>query len=374
MMKKRIGITGQNGFVGSYLYNTISLLKDEFEIVPFQRTFFEDADQLHRWVSECDVIVHLAAINRHSDPQFIYDTNVHLVQLLIDAARATSSKPHMIISSSTQEERDNLYGNSKKKGRLLLKEWSEASGATVTGLIIPNIFGPFGKPFYNSVVATFCHQLCNQEQPKIDVDGSLKLIYVGEVVDAIIEAIRSQQNTPELLLQYSSEKKVSDILSMLQHCKTLYLDKGIIPELPDRFSLNLFNTFRSYIDHSSRYPFKLVKHTDERGSFIETIRLMQGGQVSFSTTVPGVTRGNHFHTRKIERFTVIKGKAKIQLRKYNTSEVLEFELDGENPSYVDMPIWYTHNISNIGEGELYTIFWINEFYDPNDADTYFETV
>jgi len=373
-MKKRIGITGQNGFVGSYLFNTVSLLKDEFDIIPFQRTFFEITDRLNKWVSECDVIVHLAAINRHDDPQYVYDTNINLVQLLIDAARSTGNKPHIIISSSTQEERDNIYGNSKKKGRLLLKEWSEASGACVTGLIIPNVFGPFGKPFYNSVIATFCYQLCNNEQPKIDVDGSLKLIYVGEVVDAIIEAARHQTKAPELLLQHSNEQKVSEILSMLQNFKTLYLDKGIIPLLPDRFALNLFNTFRSYIDHSKRYPFQLVTHTDERGSFIEMIRLMEGGQVSFSTTLPGITRGNHFHTRKIERFTVIKGRAKIQLRKFNTSEVLNFELDGSNPSYVDMPIWYTHNISNIGQEELYTIFWINEFYDPKDADTYFETV
>jgi UDP-2-acetamido-2,6-beta-L-arabino-hexul-4-ose reductase len=128
------------------------------------------------------------------------------------------------------------------------------------------------------------------------------------------------------------------------------------------------------MDIKNHYPVKYTQHTDPRGSFVEVIRLGVGGQVSFSTTVPGITRGNHYHIRKIERFSVIKGKALIQLRRIGTDEVIDFYLDGNEPSYVDMPIWYTHNIKNIGEEELYTMFWINEFYDPKDADTYFETV
>jgi UDP-2-acetamido-2,6-beta-L-arabino-hexul-4-ose reductase len=138
----------------------------------------------------------------------------------------------------------------------------------------------------------------------------------------------------------------------------------------------MFNTFRSYIDLSKSYPARFVKHIDERGSFAEIIRVGngQGGQISFSTTVPGITRGNHFHTRKIERFAVIKGKALIQLRKIGTSEVFDFYLSGDDPAYVDMPIWYAHNIKNVGNEELYTIFWINEFIDPKDPDTFFEVV
>ena len=138
--------------------------------------------------------------------------------------------------------------------------------------------------------------------------------------------------------------------------------------------MNLFNTFRCYMDQKSRFPVKLERHEDARGVFVETIRLGVGGQVSFSTTVSGVTRGNHYHTRKIERFTVIRGKARIQLRRVGTSEVLNFDLDGNEPAYVDMPVWYTHNITNTGDEELYTQFWINEWYDPEDGDTYFEKV
>ena len=128
------------------------------------------------------------------------------------------------------------------------------------------------------------------------------------------------------------------------------------------------------MDIPNHFPVLLNQHADERGSFVETMKLGLGGQVSFSTTKPDVTRGNHFHTRKIERFVVIKGKAMIRLRRIGTEEVLEYHLDGSKPAYVDMPIWYTHNITNVGEGELYTLFWINEFFDPDDPDTYYETV
>lgn len=371
---KKIGITGQQGFVGSHLYNTISLLKEEFTVVPFEKSFFESEKQLENWVKQCDVIVHLAAMNRDPDPQVVHNTNIELVKKLVLALTKTGAKPQIIFSSSTQEEKENPYGQSKKQGRTLFAAWAETNEEKFSGLIVPNVFGPFGKPFYNSVIATFCHQLCNQQQPEIDTDGFLKLIYVGEVVEVILDAIRKNIHNPEWKVAPTSECYVSEILLQLQEFKLQYLDNGILPNLKDKFSVNLFNTFRAYIDHKKYFPFSLKQHADDRGTFVELVKLQQGGQISFSTTHPGITRGNHFHTRKIERFAVIKGKALIQLRKYNSSEVLNFDLDGDKPSYVDMPIWYTHNIKNTGDADLYTVFWINEFFNPNDPDTYFETV
>src|SRR5699024_7445147 len=149
---------------------------------------------------------------------------------------------------------------------------------------------------------------------------------------------------------------------------------GEIPTIHNTFELNLFNTFRCYMDIANHFPVKFTQHTDPRGSFVEIIRLGVGGQVSFSTTVPGITRGDHYHTRKIERFAVIKGKALIQLRRIVTVEILDFYLDGDVLAYVDMPIWYTYNIKNIRYDVLYTNFWINESYNPEYADTYFEEV
>jgi UDP-2-acetamido-2,6-beta-L-arabino-hexul-4-ose reductase len=370
----KIGITGQAGFVGTHLYNTIGLFPEEFERIDFHKEFFENEEQLNDFVSQCDVIVHLAAMNRHNDPRVIYDTNLGLVQKLVKALKATNSKAHVLFSSSTQEERDNLYGKSKKEGRELLINWADNSQGEFTGMIIPNVFGPFGHPNYNSVVATFCHKLSRNETPVIDTDGDLKLIYVGELVGAIFSEVRSEKGRPEVVVKHTSESKVSQLLSILESYRTQYQDNGIIPTISNTFELNLFNTFRCYMDIANHFPVKFVEHTDPRGSFVEIIRLGVGGQVSFSTTVPGITRGNHYHTRKIERFAVIKGKALIQLRRIGTDEVFDFYLDGDEPAYVDMPIWYTHNIKNIGDEVLYTNFWINEFYDPIDHDTYFENV
>ncbi len=369
-----VGITGQHGFVGTHLYNTLGLVPEEFQRIEFQKDYFKNENDLDAFVSNCDVIVHLAAMNRHNDPEVIYKTNVTLVENLISSLKRTESKSHVIMSSSSQEERDNPYGKSKKEGRELLVKWAKDANANFTGMIIPNVFGPFGHPYYNSVVATFSHQIANGETPEIQVDGDLKLIYVGELVAEIVKVIREKKNEALYKVDHTSEAKVSKLLNLLQNYKSQYQDKGEIPAINNTFELNLFNTYRCYMDVANYFPVKFTQHTDPRGSFVEVIRLGVGGQVSFSTTVPGITRGNHYHTRKIERFAVIKGKALIQLRKIGTDEVLDFYLDGEEPAYVDMPIWYTHNIKNIGDEILYTNFWINEFYDENDADTYFEEV
>lgn len=369
-----VGITGQNGFIGKHLYNTLGLYPDEFTRVNYKREFFGSVQLLDDFVSSCDVIIHLAAMNRHNDPQILYETNLGLVKELIKSLGRTQSKAHLFFSSSTQEERDNLYGRSKREGRERFLQWANDTNALFTGMIIPNVFGPFGHPHYNSVVATFCHQLSRNETPKIEVDGELKLIYVGELVQCILDEIRNQKGNHELVIHHTHQIKVSSLLDLLTRYKAEYQDKGIIPGLNSSFELNLFNSFRCYIPIGQHFPLKFAQHQDARGSFVEVIRLNGGGQVSFSTTKPGITRGNHFHTRKIERFAVIKGTALIQLRKVDSDEVLDFYLSGDEPACVDMPIWYTHNIKNIGAEDLYTIFWINEFFDASDPDTFFTTV
>jgi UDP-2-acetamido-2,6-beta-L-arabino-hexul-4-ose reductase len=370
----RVGITGSKGFLGYHLYQTIALQKDEFSLIEFDRNYFSDNQNLDTFVSSCDVIVHLAAINRHNDPEFIYETNTALVKNLITSLERTASKAHIIISSSTQEERDNLYGKSKKDCRLMLSKWAYKCGGRLSGLIIPNVFGPFGNPYYNSVIATFCHQISNGETPKIEVDGQLKLIYVGNLVKEIIKLIKINDNTHEYIIDFTAEIKVSEILALIKSFKLTYHDKGEIPPLKNDFECDLFNTYRCFLDIGSYFPRKFIKHSDNRGTFVEISRQGIPGQTSFSTTLPGITRGNHFHTRKIERFAVIKGNALIQLRRIGTEDVYEFYLNENETSYVDMPIWYTHNIKNIGEDILYTIFWIDQPYDSNDPDTYFEKV
>lgn len=376
----KIGITGQTGFVGGHLARTLALHPREYQLVPFEKVFFDDLPKLRAFVSKCDVIVHLAGENRNKDQEALFRVNLLLVRRLIEALDEEEVAPHVLFSSSIQENLENEYGRSKLEGRKMLEDWAAGRGAVFTGLLVPNVFGPFGRPHYNSFIATFCHQLTHGERPEILQDGKVGLIYVGSLVQYIINEIESVANTDSqrgvtrVEVPADFHDSVSAILGRLKDFTASYLGKGIIPVLSGSKDVNLFNTFRSYIENREHFPVKLAPHADARGVFVETGKYGVGGQVAFSTTVPGVTRGNHYHTRKIERFTVISGKARICMRRIGSSEVICFELDGGEPAYVDIPVWFTHNITNIGEDQLYTQFWINEWFDPANADTYMEQV
>ena len=372
----RVGITGQEGFMGSHLFNFLGTKLEEIKRISFKRNYFEDEVELQSFVKSCDVIVHIAAMNRHEDEQVLYNTNLGLVHKLVNACEVTKSSPKIIFSSSTQEDIDNLYGKSKRDGRKYFEDWATNNNGQITSLIIPNVFGPFGRPFYNSFISTFSHQIIQGEKPKIINDSRVNLIYINELSDAFYNEIIKQdsEKIKSYIVPETSSRKVSEILGLLNYFKIEYLENGQVPKVDlNTFELDLFNTFRSFIP-KDYFPRKFTKHNDERGAFVEIMRAGSAGQSSYSTTVPGITRGNHYHTRKVERFAVISGKASIQLRKVDSEEVIEYILDGEEPAYVDMPIWYTHNITNIGNTDLITLFWINEPYNPQEADTYFVSV
>jgi len=370
----KIGITGQSGFIGYHLSQTLKYKFEKYVIVPFQRSFFEDSELLNSFVSSCDVIIHLAGVNRAASNEEVYNSNIQINTTLNDALLTAKFKGHFIFASSSQEDSTSLYGKAKKESRIFLEQTTTELGGKFTCLIIPNVFGPFCKPNYNSFVATFCSKILNNETPEVIQDPNVPLLYVGNLVEQILEVIEFQNEIKLKRIAYDIEVKVSEVLMLLEFFKEAYLKVNTIPAFNNSFELQLFNTFRSYIDVVALNPVTLVKHSDERGFFSEIIRTEIGGQFSYSTTLPGITRGNHFHTRKIERFTVIGGEAKISLRKIGTDIVHEFLLSGEKPIYVDMPICYTHSITNIGNDPLITSFWINEPYDPKDADTYFEIV
>ena len=371
-----VGITGQGGFMGTHLHNFLGTKSEKIKRVNFQDNYFDNKVNLQNFVKSCDVIVHIAAMNRHKDEQVIYNTNIDLVKKLINACEETNSTPKIIFSSSSQEDIDNLYGKSKRDGRKCFETWAINNDGHITSLIIPNVFGPFGRPFYNSFIATFSHQIVQGEEPKVIIDSKVNLIYINELSEAFYNEIIKQnsENIQSYVVPHTSSRKVSEILALLKYFKTQYLENGQVPKVDlNTFELDLFNTFTSFIPRDY-FPRKFTKHSDDRGAFVEIMRAGSSGQISYSTTVPGITRGNHYHTRKIERFAVISGKALIQIRKIDSDEVFEYILDGTEPAYVDMPIWYTHNIKNIGNTELLPLFWINEPYEPENSDTYFITL
>jgi len=370
-MKLRVGVTGQSSFVEQHLTRQLREKKGDIEVISFEKAFFENSDLLDSFVKNCDVIVHLAAMNR-GDETILYETNKLLATRLVASLERTNSKPRIIYSSSIHEEKNNPYGLSKRESGEIISLWAAKSQASFVSLIIPNVFGPFCKPFYN-LVSTFCYQLVHDQERRVDCDASIKLIYVEKLVEVIFQQIKSENVFPRVVVECDAERKVSEILAQLLRFKDEYVIRGIVPDLPTQFDVALFNTFRSYLEPNF-FPVKYSVNTDSRGALIELIKERTGGQVFYSVTRPGAIRGNHYHKRKIERFSVISGEAMIKLRRVGSPEVLAYQVDGTNPCYIDMPVYYTHNLANIGKTDLLTIFWTNEMFDKGDSDTYYEEV
>lgn len=368
----KIGITGMAGFVGSHLRDFLKT-KENIEVLPFEDAYYENPEKFIAFAKQADVIVHLAGVNR-DEPEVVYNKNVELMEKLLEYCDAANNKPYIIFSASTQIERDNEYGRGKKKAMDLLEQWAQKQDASAISMVVPNVFGDSGRPFYNSVVATFCHQITHGEQPEVIKDGQMSMVYINNLVEDIYKLITESRKGYEVeYIKPRAEIKVSELLGLLNKFKTFYFDSGMVPEIKSDLERDLYNTFITYMDEAD-WQRNLKLNTDQRGSFVEVFKLEKGGQVSFSTTKPGITRGNHYHIRKNEKFCVVSGSASIKLRRIGTDKVIEYKVSGSQPSWVEMPIYYTHNISNIGDTELVTLFWINEHFNPDDPDTYYEEV
>jgi UDP-2-acetamido-2,6-beta-L-arabino-hexul-4-ose reductase len=368
----KVGITGQSGFIGSHLYNYLATLK-EIVMIPFDDDYFSNEEQLNSFTQKCTVIVHLAAVNRNDRPQVLYDTNLKLVNNLIKSLTYNKSSAHVIFSSSIQESDDNTYGRSKREGRRLFLDWERNSAGRFTGIIIPNVFGPHGKPNFNSFIATFSHNIIFGKPSKVVRDSTVNLIYINDLVKCISDIIISKKTKSKFVVKATFSVMVSEVLNKLMQFHDSYISNNTIPLVDNYFDLCLFNTLRSHLPHDY-FPKLIEKHSDSRGSFLEVVRSWGQGQVSYSSTRPGITRGNHYHMRKIERFVVISGSAIIRLRRIGTEKIIEYIIHGKSPGFVDIPVNHTHSIKNIGEDELLTLFWINEHYDEDNSDTYFEDV
>ena len=364
----RVGITGSSGFIGWHLRCLLHERRD-IEVIEANEEEFSSLDKLRGFVRSCDGVFHLAGMNR-GPSEDVYKTNVEIAELLVEACKSTDSRPHVVFANSVQMERDNPYGRGKRKAAETLRKFSEETGASLTNVILPNVFGEHGKPFYNSVVATFCHQLAKGEKPEIIEDNQMDLLHVRDAVELMLDSMENGVNGD--MQPGGRAIKVSSLLKVLHNMDTCYRS-GVVPDLSDMFNLQLFNTYRSFL-FPSFYPTYPELSSDNRGWLFELIRTESGGQAFASSTEPGVTRGNHYHVRKFERFLVIKGEATISLRRLLTDEVTSFNVSGEQPAFVDIPTLHTHNITNIGQDGLLTLFWAGEFFDSERPDTYPEVV
>jgi len=368
MPEIQVGITGADGFIGWHLQCFLHG-KPGVEVIPADSTVFDTPELLASFVRRCDAIVHLAGMNR-GDERELYETNVSLVESLVAALEATGVTPHVIFASSTHIDRDTPYGLSKKRGTELFQEWSARCDARFSNMVLPHVFGEHQLPFYNSVVATFCYQLAQNESPAIIDDSVLELIHVQEVAEAIYHLVKAQRAGD---IGFSGTSiKVSELLGKLQDLAQSYQGQ-IIPELKTALDLALLNTYRSYL-FPQGYPVKLTLHQDNRGRLFEAVKSLNGGQCFISTTKPGVTRGNHYHLSKFERFLVVEGDAVIRIRRMLYGDIDEFSVSGLAPQFVDIPTLHTHSITNIGQKDLITLFWSHEILRPDQPDTYPERV
>ncbi len=373
-------VTGAKGFVGKNLCATLQAIaqgKDTSFNLPAPPTVREyDADgtpqQLAAWCAEADFVVHLAGVNRPQHEEEFRQGNCEFTQTLLNALRAAQNTCPVLFSSSVQAVLDNPYGKSKLAGERLVRDYAAQTGANVMIYRFANLFGKWCRPHYNSVVATFCHSIARGEPIRVnDPSAVLKLCYIDDAVAEIIGAMRGEPHrqgdfctvpmTHEITLGALADR----LRGFAQARKTL-----AVPPVGDALTAKLWATYLSYLP-TDAFAYPLQPHSDERGSFTEFLRSADSGQVSVNVSHPGVTKGNHWHHTKNEKFLVVSGQAEIRFRRIDADEVITYRVSGEKPTVVDIPTGYTHSIVNIGEGDLVTLMWASECFRPEKPDTYF---
>ncbi|MGA8248846.1 MAG: NAD-dependent epimerase/dehydratase family protein [Nocardioides sp.] len=361
----RVAITGGSGFLG---WHTACRLRATRAVEPvlLGRAAFATPGALREALAEVDTVVHLAGVNRAESDRAVEEGNVELARAL---ASALGERPvHVVFADSVQSELDNPYGRGKRRAAELLGELP----GTLSDVVLPNLFGEHGRPAYNSFVATFCHEVAAGRRPHVTDDREVRLLHAQDAAEVLIDAASARADA--VLRPAGEPHGIGEVLDRLVGFHATYAGSGELPDLSTRFAVDLFNTYRSHL-FPQQFPISAAVHHDERGDLFETARSHGGtGQVFVSSTRPGHTRGDHYHLRKVERFFVIAGEAEISLRRLLHDDVVTFRLSGEQPSFVDMPTMWVHNIRNVGEGELLTLFWADQLLDADRPDQYPEKV
>ncbi|MFC3679569.1 UDP-2-acetamido-2,6-beta-L-arabino-hexul-4-ose reductase [Bacterioplanoides pacificum] len=362
----RVLVTGAQGFVGKNLLLHLSERTDT-EVVRFTRD--NSVDELPTMLAGVDFIFHLAGVNRPQDPAEFTEGNASLSQALADAMLVTGCKAPIVYSSSIQAELDNPYGQSKRQAEDALLALRE-QGVPVSVYRLPNVFGKWAKPNYNSAVATFCHNIVHDLPIQInDPAAVVNLVYVDDVIEhflALLDAKRTGEafETVQPVYQITVGELVEQLYRFRDSRQSLITERvgtGLVRAL--------YSTYLSYVP-KERFTYEVPKYGDPRGVFVEMLKTPDAGQFSYFTAHPGITRGGHYHHTKTEKFLVIKGKASFKFRHMETGESHELITDGESPEIVEtMPGW-THDITNIGDEEMIVMLWANEIFDRDKPDTY----
>ncbi len=368
----KILVTGAKGFIGKNLIEELKRLGHE--ILAYDIDCAEK--QFDEYTSCCEFVYQLAGVNRPENPDDFMKGNFGFTSQLLESLIKHNNKAPVMLSSSIQAELDNPYGKSKKAGEELILKYGRENGVKVYIYRFPNVFGKWCRPNYNSAVATFCHNIARNLPIQVnETNPTLKLVYIDDLVKELVNALEDNAHKDAdgyCCVPCVHEIKLLDIVNLIYSFKesrqNLY-----IPDMRDPLTKKLYATYLSYLPED-KFSTPLTMHEDARGSFTEMLKSDERGQVSVNISKPGITKGNHWHSTKNEKFIVVSGKAAISFRKIGTEDVITYEVSGDKIESVDIPPGYTHSITNTGETDLVTVMWANEPFDPNNPDTYYEEV
>ncbi len=369
---KNVLVTGSNGFIARNLIQRLKELNG-YNIIEFSR--HNTLDELLRAIEGTHIIYHLAGVNRPEQIEDFEKDNVVLTQAIIDCIKKLDRNIPIVFSSSRQASSDNPYGRSKKRAEEILIDFAKSTGNELYIFRLPNIFGKWSRPNYNSVVATFCYNISHNLNIEIsDESKEINLAYIDEVNEAFIDILKGSVNNSN----YYCDLKRSYKVTLGELARKIYTIKdinetAIVPDLSDDLTRFIYATFLSYAQKED-LKYETEMKTDNRGWLVELIKSKEMGQIFISKSYKGVVRGNHYHHTKVEKFCVICGKALIKLRNINTDEVLEYFVSGDKIEIIDIAPGYTHSIENLSEGEMLLLIWANEIFNSDRPDTYYEEV
>jgi UDP-2-acetamido-2,6-beta-L-arabino-hexul-4-ose reductase len=376
----KVLITGAKGFIGKNLVAELSNIKEgksKMFIPTSELTLFEydletHPDQLEDYCREADFVFHMAGVNRPKEQSEFMEGNLGFTSVLLDTLKKHRNKCPVVLSSSIQAELNNPYGVSKKAGEDVIFKYGQETGAEVLVYRLPNVFGKWCRPNYNSAVATFCHNITHDLPIQVnDRNTRMTLVYIDDLVEELLSALHGAPHKDGEFCMVPTEYQVTlgDIVDLIYSFKESRSNLQV-PDLSDAFTKKLYSTYLSYLPED-QFSYSLKMNLDDRGSFTEFLKSPDRGQVSINISKPGITKGQHWHHTKNEKFLVVSGKGVIRFRKIDEEEVHAYYVSGDKLEVVDIPVGFTHNIENLGETDMVTVMWVNEVFNPERPDTYF---